>query len=107
MIARGSLIAGLGIFVVSVFVRGFMQMYGGPEIGDISWITTFGVVAATWLGLGGQLAETRSKLGEAASTLNTVQKQTNGMLEKKMDDTAHMAAEAAVHKVLARGDETR
>jgi hypothetical protein len=86
----GRMVAALAIFLTCIIARTVLQLIGGPEIGDVSWVTTFGAIGASWLGLSGQLSQ--------------VEKQTNGLLTAKIEEHADAAASKAIEKAILSQD---
>ena len=81
---RSSSGPALVVFVTCVVARVFLQKYGGPDVGDLNWITTFGVVGASWLGLSNKINNVNEKAEQ-------ITKQTNGILSKKITEIVHEA----------------
>ena len=83
-----------GIFGLCLVTRALLQFFGGDDIGDVSWITTFGAIAAGWIGVGGQIENLRYKIRD-------VEQNTNGALTAKFEEVTEKAANKAVEKAIA------
>jgi hypothetical protein len=87
-------IAGLVIFVVSVLTRGGLEAFSNTPTTDYAWITTFAVVAAAWLSLGSRSRDIHTAAMEAKETAKAVEENTNGKLDRKLDEqTKQIVAE--------------
>lgn len=82
------------IFGLCLVTRALLQMFGGNDIGDVSWITTFGAIGAGWIGVGGQVESLRAKVKD-------VERNTNGVLAAKFEEVTEKAAHKAVEKAIA------
>lgn len=84
------------VFALSLLTRAALQAFGGPNTGDISWITTFGGIAASWIGisarLNGQNAEIAAIKGNTDGILTGMTNERDHALS-----LAHEVAQAAIH----------
>jgi hypothetical protein len=72
--------AALWIFAIAVVVRAVMQFAPHDPGGmiDYAWVTNFAAIAAGWLSI-------RSRVGDNAKTVERVQIQTSGELERRLE----------------------
>jgi hypothetical protein len=80
----GADILAVIIFITAVVVRAAAQYFTPPGVmSDYAWVTTFAVIAASWLSLG-------SRAGVIIEKVAQVQRQTNGLtnneLAEKIDE---------------------
>lgn len=84
------------VFSLSLLTRAVLQYFGGPNTGDISWITTFGAIAASWMGLSARLNGQNTEIA-------TIKGNTDGILTGMANERdhalalAHEVAQAAIH----------
>jgi hypothetical protein len=92
-------VPALVVFVLAVAVRALLQFYGGEKVGDVSWITTFAAIAASWLGLGAGISQVLDKV-------RTVEKNTNGKSDAERTAIAKEAASHVIAQLVARDQGT-